>query len=154
MVREPADQQAGRAEPAEELHGVMQVEPGASYGIGWKIFTGSMLLLTSIVTTIAGVAGIMDEDSGLEPWGWIALVIGFAVALAAFGVFWGTMWARVIGVVASGLDVLIHIRFWTEYPWLSAIAIVLNALVIYGLVVRVRPLTREQLAALEGRQIR
>jgi len=128
----------------------MQNEPGATYGIGWKIFTGSMLMLTSIVSTIVGVAAIMEANSSLEMWGWIALVIGFVMVIAAFGVFWGTMWGRVVGVLASVLDVLIHLRFWTEYPWWSTVVIVLNALVIYGLVLRVRPLTKQQLAALGG----
>ena len=49
------------------------------------------------------------------------------------------------------LNILIHIRYSTIFPWWSAAAILLDAVVIYGLAVRVHPLTPEQLAALQGR---
>jgi len=138
----------------------------AAYGVGWKVFTGSMLILSSIFTFIFAVIAVSDAswfrtvlgpdvrlptESTIETWGWIGLVVAFVVLLAGFGVFWGTMWARVFGIAGSVLNILIHLRYSTIFPWWSAAAILLDAVVIYGLALRVHPLTPEQLAALEGR---
>ena len=141
-------------------------EVAAAYGVGWKIFTGSMLILSSIFTLIFAVIAVSDAswfrtvagpdvrlptESTIETWGWIGLVVGFVVLLAGFGVFWGTMWARVAGVAGSVLNILIHVRFSHIFPWWSVATIFLDVIVIYGLVLRVHPLTPEQLAALQGR---
>src|SRR6476661_2545774 len=138
----------------------------AAYGVGWKLFTGSMLILSSIFTFIFAVIAVSDagwfrtvagpdvrlpSESTIETWGWIGLVVAFVVLLAGFGVFWGTMWARVFGIAGSVLNILIHLRYSTIFPWWSAAAILLDAVVIYGLALRVHPLTPEQQAALEGR---
>lgn len=138
----------------------------AAYGVGWKLFTGSMLILSSIFTFIFAVIAVSDAgwfrtvagpdvrlptESTIETWGWIGLVVAFLVLLAGFGVFWGTMWSRVIGVAGSVLNILVHLRFSTIFPWWSVAAIFLDALVIYGLLLRVRPLTPEQQATLQGR---
>ena len=93
----------------------------------------------------------LPTESTIETWGWIGLVVGFVVVLAGFGVFWGTMWARVVGVAGSALNILIHVRLSHTFPWWSAATIFLDVTVIYGLVLRVQPLTPEQLAALQGR---
>src|SRR3954452_5581970 len=85
----------------------------AAYGVGWKVFTGSMLILSSIFTFIFAVIAVSDAswfrtvlgpdarlppESTTETWGWIGLVVAFVVLLAGFGVFWGTMWARLFGI--------------------------------------------------------
>jgi hypothetical protein len=144
----------------------LQDEPGAAYGIGWKIFTGSMLLLSSIFTMIFSIVAISDAgyfrtiavantrlptESTIETWGWIGLVVSLVVIIAGFAVFWGTTWARVVGIGAGILNILVHLRFSTIYPYWSVGAIVLSVMVIYGLVMKVRPLTPEQQAELEGR---
>jgi len=141
-------------------------EQAAAYGIGWKIFAGSMLIVSAIFTLIFSVIAVSDAswfrtvvgpdvrlptESTIETWGWIGLVVGVVVVLAGFGVFWGTLWARVAGVAGSVVNILIHIRYSHIFPGWSVATTFLNVVVIYGLVLRVHPLTPEQQATLEGR---
>src|SRR4051812_43155955 len=99
-------------------------EPGAAYGVGWKGFTASMLALSAMFTTIFGVIAAFDAsyfttlapagtrlptESTLHTWGWIGIVVGFVVFVSAFAVFWGTTWARAVGVGASVLNILVHL---------------------------------------------
>jgi hypothetical protein len=125
--------------------------PELSAALGWRFFAGIVMLLLGILNLIDGLIGIMDPDlfrdnlSGnptlpvtdrLEVWGWVVLVLGLVMVVLAFPVMGGLRWARLTGIVAAGIDLLLQFAYLAHFPVWSLIMIFLNVLVIYGLAVR------------------
>ena len=74
--------------------------------------------------------------SDLRTWGWITLIIGALLIVAAMGVFSGSGFARWFGIFAAGLNAIAHIRGRCQsYPFWSLIVFTLDILVIYALAV-------------------
>ena len=74
--------------------------------------------------------------SDLRTWGWIMLVIGALLIVAAMGVFSGSGFARWFGIFAASLSSDRALRGRCQsYPFWSLIVITLDILVIYALAV-------------------
>nr|WP_229695736.1 hypothetical protein [Streptomyces lacrimifluminis] len=101
------------------------------------IFGGLMMLLQ-------GIAAIAHDDVfvttrnyvyefDLTAWGWVHLVMGVFITLAGAALFQGATWARVVGVVLTGLAMLANF-LWIPYaPFWAIVLIALNAFVIWAL---------------------
>jgi hypothetical protein len=124
--------------------------PGAPVHVGWKLFCGLMMLATGIMNLIFSILAISDASyfesvtghnvelpavNSLTTYGWVGLVISFAMLVASVAVFWGQVWARVVGVVAMGINAVFQMAFLPAFPLASVTVILLNVAVIYGLVV-------------------
>ena len=72
----------------------------------------------------------------LRTWGWIMLIIGVLLIVAAMGVFSGSGFARWFGIFAASLtpDRAFRVRC-QSYPFWSLIIFTLDILVIYALAV-------------------
>ena len=79
---------------------------------GWWVFAGILLGLAGFLNVVWGIAGISNSKfftqnsvwvvSSLHTWGWITLIIGVIQLIAAFSLFSGGGFGRVIGIVAAG----------------------------------------------------
>ena len=69
---------------------------------GWKMFAGIMLLVVGFLNAFDGLVAITQANyirrntggelpitNNVKTWGWVALIIGVIVILAAFGVLSG-----------------------------------------------------------------
>ena len=127
--------------------GLMIVHPErraeVSTGWGWTIFASLMMLLSSGVTGAWGVVAILSHDywggdqvvAGHEAlWGW--LWIGFATfqAAVALGVLVRNAFAVVLGILLAITNVISQVIGFDNYPIWSAVALALNALIIWALV--------------------
>ena len=63
------------------------------------------------------------------------LIIGVLLILAGFSILKGSLYGRVIGVVAAGLSAVANISTMRVYPIWSMTIIVISVLVIYALTV-------------------
>ena len=118
---------------------------GTSGWVGWVAFAGAMLALIGTIHLVEGVVSLAEQDyfkvgrSGLvlhldyTAWGWLHIVGGVVLIVAAVGVFAGQVWARAVGVLVAFLSALAHVAFLAAQPVLSAIAIVLCIVVIMAL---------------------
>jgi hypothetical protein len=78
----------------------------------------------------------------MNAWGWVDLAIGVLVLAVGFSVLHGSTWARVIAVFFAGLSFLVNMAFLGVFPVWSIVAMVIDAFVIYALIVHgdeVRP---------------
>ena len=86
-------------------------------GAGRVVFAAVLLLIAGTLNIIYGIAAISDANfytsSGthyvfgtLHTWGWITLILGVIQLTAAFSLFGGGAYGRVIGVVAATLGAL------------------------------------------------
>ena len=124
----------------------------ATRGTGWVIFAGIMMIIAGANMFINGVWALhastavvakfkdtlLFEDSNLDTWGWIYVIVGGVVLLAGIFVFLRQRWAVMVGIIATTVQAIFAF-FWLFSPyWPSALAIividmlVLHALVAYG----------------------
>jgi hypothetical protein len=110
---------------------------------GWLVFAAAMLGLAGIMSIIDGIialsksrfyfAGATYVFSDLRTWGWITLIIGALLIVAAMGVMSGSSFARWFGIFAAGLSAIAHFSFIQAYPFWSIVIIAIDILVIYAL---------------------
>jgi hypothetical protein len=118
--------------------------------IGLSAFAGVMLLLLGSLHGISGLLALFREDYYLvEPgrlaaemsytgWGWVHLLLGLVLAAAGIGIFFGMVWARIVGIAWAVLSALTNLTFMAAIPVWCAVMITLDVLVIYALSVHGR----------------
>jgi len=83
-------------------------------GFGWLLFAATMLGLAGILSIFNGIGALSKASfysanahyvfSDLRTWGWITLIVGILLIVAAMGVFSGSGFARWFGIFAAGLN--------------------------------------------------
>jgi len=79
------------------------------------------------------IAGELPITNNVKTWGWVALIVGIIMILAAFGILSGASWARVVGIFVASVNLLFQFAYLGHYPFWSFTMIVIDILVIYGL---------------------
>ncbi len=119
-------------------------------GAGWRLFAGTMILIGAAFNLIDGIVGVANakyfkEVSGqsvhllvtgsLRAWGWVAIGLAVVMMIAGVAIFFAATWARVLGVIAAGVNMVFQLAYLAHYPLWSFTIILVDVLVIYGLVV-------------------
>ena len=114
-------------------------------GFGWLLFAATMLGLGGILSIIDGIMALSKSSfyaanshyvfSDLRTWGWIMLIVGALLIIAAMGVFSGSGFARWFGIFAASISLIAHFSSVQAYPFWALIVITLDILVIYALAV-------------------
>jgi hypothetical protein len=115
---------------------------------GWKIFAGLMILIGGSFNFIDGLVGLTQtreveaRTNGLLPltndiktWSWVVLIIGAVMILAAFLIFAGHMFGRIVGVIAATVNAVIQLSYLQHNTFWSFTMILVDFLVIWALVV-------------------
>lgn len=118
--------------------------PAGLPGEGWALFAGVWFLVIGVFNVIQGIAGIAEDDlftddnlffASLVFWGWIILIIGALQVLTSVLIFNRSVMGQMLGIALAVLGVFAHLFWIAAFPFWSVIAIVISALVIYGLTV-------------------
>ena len=115
-------------------------------GEGWVLFAGILVLILGFMNTIWGIAAIdgssffTDEGrfvvfDSLNTWGWFLLIVGIMQLFAAFSIWSGNTYGRVIGVATASINALILLFTVNAFPFAAFMLFIADILVIYGLVV-------------------
>ncbi len=113
---------------------------------GWVYFAGILMIIRAFFQGFSGVVAltkpttyVVTEEKlavfNFTAWGWIHIVIGILLLSAGFSVLAGGMWGRIVGVIMTTLAVIANLAFLPAYPIWSAIAIVIDVLILYALIV-------------------
>ena len=115
-----------------------------STGEGWLVYAGVLILVGAVLNIVWGIAAIGNAHffvanaqyvfSDLNTWGWITLIIGAVLLVAALGIFGGARWAVWTGVVFLGLNAIDQLLSIPAYPFWSLAMFGLCLVGIYGLV--------------------
>jgi hypothetical protein len=127
-----------------------QTDARARTAEGWAMFAGIIMVIAGISDIIFGLTAIFKDEVltsagghtiiwDFTAWGWITLLIGIFMVLAAFGLFAGQSWAMWTTVVFASLAAIGQIGWITVYPIWSLIVIALSVIVIYQLTARWNP---------------
>ena len=115
-------------------------------GEGWVLFSGVIILILGFMNTIWGIAAIdgssffTDEGrfvvfDSLNTWGWFLLIVGIAQLFAAFSIWSGNTYGRVIGVTTASVNAVLLLFTVNAFPFAAFMLFLADILVIYGLVV-------------------
>jgi len=119
---------------------------GPSLWVGWLWFASVMMVMVGLFNVIFGLVALFRDEyyvtgpNGLllfdiTGWGWIHLIIGAVAVAAGFALLSGAVWARATAVLLAGLNALAQLAFLPAYPAWSLIAIALDVVVIWAVLV-------------------
>jgi hypothetical protein len=113
---------------------------------GWVTFAGVLLLIAGVLNVIYGIAAIGDSKffvndqkyilSGLHTWGWVSLILGVLLLFAAFSLWSGGLYGRIIGIVAAGLSAIAALLSIPAYPFWSLAIFALDIVIIHQIATR------------------
>ena len=118
-------------------------------GAGSALFVGILLMIAGIINIVYGIAALDNVAfynetqflfSSLHGWGAITIILGVIEISAAFSLFLGGAYGRVIGVVAATLGAIgALLDVGGAHPWWSLGVFVICIVCIHGLVVLGEP---------------
>lgn len=115
--------------------------------VGWVVFAALMMMTTGFFTLVAGLAAVIGPDEAyidtqvgllvldVQAWGWIHVVLGAILLVVGGCLAAGQTWARVVGVLLILLNLVTQFILLPAQPWWSVIAIAIDVLVVWALVV-------------------
>ena len=116
-------------------------EEGRGYGL--VLFASILLVIIGCFNVIHGIAAIANSHvftthahyvfGDLKTWGWITLIVGLLLLLAAGGILAGNQLARWFAVVMLGLNAIDQMFFIPAYPFWSILIIAMDIVALYGL---------------------
>ncbi|MEU6128217.1 hypothetical protein ABZ805_03490 [Saccharopolyspora sp. NPDC047091] len=118
--------------------------------VGWVYFAAFLLVLTGVVHIVNGlfvlarpVGARVAADGRWVPVdlygvGLGFLLLGVVLTAVGLGLFGGRLWARVVAVVLAVVSVLANVVLFAASPLWSMVAIVVDVLVVYALVMHGR----------------
>jgi hypothetical protein len=111
---------------------------------GWLLFAGILVMIGGILDVIWGIAAIGRAHffvanahfviSDLRLWGWVTLLIGAALILAAMGIFVGNRVAVWVGIVVLSLNAITQLLSIPAYPFWALCLFAIDVVAVYGLV--------------------
>jgi hypothetical protein len=112
-------------------------------GYDLVLFASVLLVILGCFNLIYGIAAIANAHvftanahyvlGNLRSWGWITLIIGALLLLAAAGVVAGNQLARWFAVAVLGLNAIDQMFFIPAYPFWSLMIIAVDVVALYGL---------------------
>jgi hypothetical protein len=113
---------------------------------GWVTFAGVMLLIAGVLNIIYGIAAIGDSSffvndtryifSGLHTWGWVTLILGVIQLFAAFSLWGGGLYGRIVGIGAAGLSAIAALLSIPAYPLWSLAIFAIDIVIIHQIATR------------------
>lgn len=116
---------------------------------GWIAFAGVMMMIGGLLKAFYGLIAVINDEwvvwgnraavyLDISQWGWVHIVVGLVVTLCGLGVFAGNVLARTVGVLIASLSLIVNFFFVPAYPLWAMTVIVIDALVIWALIVHGR----------------
>jgi hypothetical protein len=108
---------------------------------GWVTFAGVMLFVVGVLNVIYGIAAIGDSGffvqdqkyiiSNLNTWGWVTLILGLLQFFAAFSLWSGGLYGRVVAIFAASLSAIAALLSIPAYPFWSLAVFAINIIIIH-----------------------
>jgi hypothetical protein len=119
-------------------------------GVGSALFAGILLMVAGTLNIIYGIAAVSDSKffvndtqfvfSTLHTWGWITIILGIIELTAAFSLFGGGTYGRLIGITAASIGAIgALLNVGGAHPWWALGVFAVCLVVIHGLAVLGEP---------------
>jgi hypothetical protein len=114
--------------------------------VGWIAFAGFFMIITGVLDAIQGLTAIIKDDAPIfragtivildvTQWGWVHLIFGIVLVLIGIALLNGSTFARVAAIILVGLNLISQFAGLPWYPVWGVIAIVLDMLILWALIV-------------------
>ncbi len=116
---------------------------------GWVVFAGILMILRGASQAFLGITALVNDKylfvssdklvvatTNASTWGWLHLALGVLVLAAGFSLLHGSNWARIFAIFFMGLAFLFNMVYLGVFPLWSIIAMIVDVVVIYALVVQ------------------
>ena len=124
----------------------------SEWAIGWTWFAAVMMWLAGAGHAVSGLVAVLNEDFyivgreyvfqfDVTTWGWVHLIGGILLIVAGVYLLSGKVWARIIGVIAAFISILVNFAWLPWYPIWSILMIAAGFFVIWALTVHGRDIT-------------
>jgi hypothetical protein len=110
---------------------------------GWWLFAGILLAVAGVLNVFWGIAAVSNSKfftqdsvfvvSGLHTWGWITMIIGAIQIIAAFSLFSGGGFGRLMGIIAGTVGAIEALAGTGTTPFWSIAVFALSVTVVYQL---------------------
>lgn len=118
-------------------------------GTGGALFAATLMIIAGVLGSLQGISLIAKGDYYVQPagywinteastWGWWHLIVGLIVLAAGFGVISGAAWARWLGILIVGFQLITNFLFIPSQPWWAFTLILIDLWVIHALFVHRR----------------
>jgi hypothetical protein len=126
-------------------------EPATGW-VGWIMFAAVFLMIIGAMNAIQGLAALFRDEAywvtlggnvltfDVTTWGWIHLLFGILLVVVGVLLMRGSTFARVLGVILVALNLIAQFSWTTLYPFWALVAIIIDVLIIYALIVHGREL--------------
>ena len=113
-------------------------------GVGRAFFVAILLLIAGTLNVFYGIAAVANSSFYVEgerfvfgsvhTWGWITIIVAVIQLTAAFSLFAGNVYGRVIGLVAATIGAIEALaNVGGAHPWWSLGVFAICLWVIHGL---------------------
>jgi hypothetical protein len=129
-----------------ESGSIRGVDPGSGSirGVGSALFVGTMLLIIGVLNVVYGIAAVANSHfyvndtqfvfGSLHTWGWITIVVGVIQFTAAFSLFAGNAYGRIVGIMAASIGAIAALLdVGGAHPWWSLGVFAICVVVIHGI---------------------
>jgi hypothetical protein len=116
---------------------------------GWVSFASILMMVVGALNVIEGLIAILNRDYYYESgpqvlvfdvngWGWVTVLWGVVLVYAGWSLLRSVPWARWFTIVVGTLTFFLQLGFVgsSDFPLISLVVLVLNAIVLYVLLVR------------------
>ena len=121
-------------------------------GAGSALFVGILLMIAGVLDIVYGIAAVGNSKfytadttyvfSSLHTWGWITIILGIIELTAAFSLFGGGAYGRVVGIIAATLGAIgALLNIGGAHPFWSLGVFAICLICIHGLAVLGEPET-------------
>ena len=104
---------------------------------------GTLLLTCALLTLFLGISAVVNAGLfvigpnyvykfSTAGWGWAHIVLAIVMGAVAFGLFFGSIWARVAAIVMASLSIVVMFVSLPYYPLWSIVVIALDVVVIWA----------------------
>jgi hypothetical protein len=114
-----------------------------SDGSGWLLFSAIIIAIVGVLNVIWGIAAIGNANffvenqryiiSGLNTWGWVALILGVTQLIACASIYRGGQFGRWFGIATAAVNAITALLSIPAYPFWSLTIFAVDILIIYGL---------------------
>ena len=123
-----------------------------AWAVGWAMFAAVMMVIQGCWWFIAGLVALFNDtfyvvgeeyifQFDVTTWGWIHVLVGLVVLAAGIGLFRGTTWARVVGILAASIAMLVAFAWIPWYPIWALLFVAISVAVIWALTAHGRDLS-------------
>jgi hypothetical protein len=110
---------------------------------GTSIAAAILLFVVGVLSVLEGISGIAADrllvvgadyvyKLDTRSWGWIHVVVGVVLVVAAVGLLMGTTWGRVAAMVVAAVSIVENFLWLPYYPAWSILIIALDVVVIWA----------------------